>query len=63
MNVKTKLIVVSSLLAIVPLIIATILLERVSTTMASEALEIAAQHQLISIRDTKKTQLVAQFKI
>ena len=61
MNIKTKLIAVSSALAIVPLITATLIIESMAINTASEALEDAAKNQLISIRDTKKAQIEDYF--
>jgi len=60
-NIKTKLITISSALAIIPLITSVIILESLSTNTASNALETAAENQLISIRDTKKTQIEDYF--
>lgn len=61
MTIKWKLTLVCSLLAIIPLIAAMLILERISVTTASEALENAARNQLVSIRDTKKTQIEDYF--
>ena len=62
MNIKKKLIIIASSLAIVPLVIAIAVLENVASSDAAAALEDAAKHQLISIRDTKKTQIEDYFK-
>ncbi len=51
----------ASSLAIVPMTIAIFVLENIATDTASEALEFAAKNQLISIRDTKKTQIEDYF--
>jgi len=48
-------------LAIVPVTIAILVLETIATSTASDALESAAKNQLISIRDTKKTQIEDYF--
>ncbi len=48
-------------LAIVPVTIALLMLENVSTRIAGDALEISAKNQLILIRDTKKTQIEDYF--
>jgi len=48
-------------LAIVPVTIAILVLENISTSTASIALEAAAKNQLIAIRDTKKTQIEDYF--
>ncbi|MFQ5644715.1 MAG: methyl-accepting chemotaxis protein [Thiogranum sp.] len=61
MNVKTKLITVSLALTIVPLVIATLIMERMSTGIASEALQNATRNQLISIRDARKAQIEDYF--
>ena len=61
MNIKKKLILIASGLAILPVVIAIILLENMAANDASAALEDAAKRQLISIRDTKKTQIEDYF--
>jgi len=60
-NIKTKLISISIALAIIPLITSVAILESLATNTASKALEDAAENQLISIRDTKKTQIEDYF--
>lgn len=50
-------------LAILPIVITIVLLENIATDKASVALEHAAKRQLISIRDTKKTQIEDYFGI
>ena len=61
MNIKKKLIIIASSLAIIPVVIAILLLENIATSDASAALEDAAKRQLVSIRDTKKTQIEDYF--
>ena len=61
MNIKKKLIIIASSLAIIPLIIAIAVLEKIATDKSADALEDAAKRQLISIRDTKKTQIEDYF--
>lgn len=61
MNIKKKMILMACGLAIVPVTIAILVLENISTSTASEALEQAAKNQLVSIRDTKKTQIEDYF--
>ncbi|MDY6943270.1 MAG: methyl-accepting chemotaxis protein [Pseudomonadota bacterium] len=61
MKLKTKLITVSIVLAIAPLITAVILLWSVTTSTASDALEEAAKKQLFSIRDAKKSEIEDYF--
>jgi len=60
-NIKTKLITISTALAIIPLITSVIILGSLSTDTATEALNAAAKNQLVSIRDTKKTQIEDYF--
>ncbi len=61
MNIKTKLITISSALAIIPVIASVLILESLSTQTANEAMENAARNQLVSIRDTKKYQIEDYF--
>lgn len=61
MNIKKKLIGVCSILAIVPLVIAMMILESVAVNSASTALEEAASRQLIAVSATKKTQIEDYF--
>ena len=61
MNIKKKLILIASGLAVVPVVVAIFLLKNIATNDASAALEDAAKRQLISIRDTKKTQIEDYF--
>ncbi len=61
MNMKKKMILMTIGLAIIPVIIAILVLENIATSTASEALEAAAKNQLISIRDTKKHQIEDYF--
>lgn len=61
MNIKKKLIILAAGLAILPLIIAIFILENIAAGDSSAALEDAAKRQLISIRDTKKTQIEDYF--
>ena len=61
MNIKNKMILMACGLAIVPVTIAILVLENIATSTASEALEAAAKNQLVSIRDTKKTQIEDYF--
>lgn len=61
MNIKKKMVLMAVGLTIIPMAIAIIVLENIATDTASEALEAAAKNQLISIRDTKKTQIEDYF--
>jgi methyl-accepting chemotaxis protein len=61
MNIKKKMIVMALGLAIIPVTIAIFVLENIAVNTASDALEAAAKNQLISIRDTKKTQIEDYF--
>ncbi|MFO7602458.1 MAG: methyl-accepting chemotaxis protein, partial [Gammaproteobacteria bacterium] len=61
MKIKTKLIAVSIALAIVPLVAATLIIQSLATSSASEALEGAARNQLVAIRETKKAQIEDYF--
>jgi methyl-accepting chemotaxis protein len=61
MNIKKKMILMACGLAIIPLTIAIITLESIATDTAKNALKYAAENQLISIRDTKKTQIEDYF--
>ncbi len=61
MNIKKKMILITSGLAIVPVILSILLLKSIATNEASDALEEAAKRQLISIRDTKKKQIEDYF--
>lgn len=61
MNIKKKMITMALSLAIVPLVVAIFILEYAAVSTSSEALEAAAKNQLISIRDTKKTQIEDYF--
>ncbi len=62
MNIKVKLIVVCLLLAVIPLVIAAIILGKASNESASAAIESAVKKQLISIRDIKKNQIEDYFR-
>ena len=62
MRIKKKLILVCSGLAIVPLVVATIILELVAINKATNAIEDAASRQLISVSHTKKTQIEDYFE-
>lgn len=61
MNIKKKLIIMASSLAILPVVLAIAILENIASGDAAAALEDAAKRQLISIRDTKKTQIEDYF--
>jgi methyl-accepting chemotaxis protein len=61
MNIKKKMVLIACSLAIVPVTAAILILEQIATDQASVALEDAAKRQLISIRDTKKTQIEDYF--
>jgi len=61
MNIKKKMILITSGLAIIPIILSVFLLKSIATNEASDALEEAAKRQLISIRDTKKKQMEDYF--
>jgi len=61
MNIKKKMILITSGLAIVPVILSVFLLKSIATNDASNALQGAAERQLISIRDTKKKQIEDYF--
>jgi len=62
MNIKKKLIAIALSLAIIPLVIAIALLENTASNVATLALEEAAKRQLISVRDTKKSQIEDYFR-
>ena len=61
MNIKNKMILMACGLAIVPVTIAILVLENISTNTASDALEASTKNQLIAIRDAKKTQIEDYF--
>ena len=61
MNIKNKLILGSSLLVVVPLILAGLFIGLVATTTAKNALEEQAERQLISLREIKKNQIEDYF--
>jgi len=61
MNINKKMILMACGLAIIPLIVAIAVLGNIATNIASNSLETAAKNQLISIRDTKKTQIEDYF--
>jgi len=62
MMLKKKLILGSTLLGILPVIIASAILEYVSVDSARTAIEQQTQNQLISVRDIKKNQLEHYFE-
>ncbi|MDH5599827.1 MAG: methyl-accepting chemotaxis protein [Gammaproteobacteria bacterium] len=61
MNIKKKMLLITSGLAIIPLTLSIFLLETIATQEASDALYDVAKRQLISIRDIKKTQIEDYF--
>jgi len=61
MNIKKKMILVTSGLAIIPVILSILLLKSIATEEASDALQEASKRQLVSIRDTKKKQIEDYF--
>lgn len=61
MNIKKKLILITTGLAVIPVVTAIMILEYIATSDASAALEDAAKNQLISIREAKKTQIEDYF--
>jgi len=61
MNIKNKLILGSSLLAAVPVILASLFIESVATNTAKDALEKQIDNQLVSLREIKKTQVENYF--
>ncbi len=62
MNIKSKMILGSTLLAAVPVIIASFVLDRIAVDTSSEALETQVRHQLVALRESKKTQIEDYFK-
>ena len=63
MKIKTKMLLGASLLALIPVLIASIVLSSISVSTSSEALEHQVASQLISLRETKKVQIEDYFKI
>lgn len=61
MNIKKKMIIVAIGLAIIPVMLAIFVLRNIATNTSSGALEAAAKNQLVSIRDTKKSQIEDYF--
>lgn len=61
MNIRKKIMIAGAALSLLPLITAVIILEKVSADSASEALAHSATNQLISIRDSKKSQIEDYF--
>lgn len=61
MNIKQKVTLAMMAMAAIPLLISSLLLGSTATLVANEALEQAAQNQLIAIRDAKKAQIEEYF--
>jgi methyl-accepting chemotaxis protein len=62
MKIKNKMILGSTLLAVVPVVIASIVMNIVAVDTSSEALKQQVKNQLVSIRDTKKVQIEDYFQ-
>ncbi len=62
MNLKKKLIFTSIGLAVLPLVIGTGIIYKISSTTTAGAMEEAVEKQLIAVRDAKKTQIEDYFK-
>jgi len=63
MQIKTKLITGSIVLATIPVILISIIIDTVAMNDSHEALQLKAQQQLTSIRDIKKTGIENYFKL
>lgn len=61
MTIKRKMILITSGLAIIPVILSVFLIKSIATNKASDALQDTSKRQLISIRDTKKKQVEDYF--
>lgn len=61
MRLKQKIAIGAVLLAALPVLIASLVLESVATSKSREALEHAAMERLIALRDAKKTQIEDYF--
>ena len=62
MKIKNKMILGSSLLAALPVILASVVLDIIAVETSSEALETQVSNQLIALRESKKTQIEDYFK-
>ncbi len=62
MKIKSKMILGSTLLAALPVIIASIVLDIIAVDTSSEALEAQVRNQLVALRESKKTQVEDYFK-
>lgn len=62
MKIKGKMLLGSSLLALVPVLLTSIILSTVSVDYSSNALEAQVQSQLVSLRETKKDQIEGYFQ-
>ena len=62
MKIKNKMILGSTLLAALPVIIASIVLDIIAVDTSSEALEGQVRNQLVALRESKKTQVEDYFK-
>ncbi|MEH6625246.1 MAG: methyl-accepting chemotaxis protein [Motiliproteus sp.] len=61
MNIKRKVTLAAIAIATIPLLLASLTLGKIASDQSSEALEQAARNQLVSIRETKKTQIEDYF--
>jgi methyl-accepting chemotaxis protein len=62
MKIKSKMILGSTLLAAVPVIIASIVLDIIAVDTSSSALEAQVRNQMVALRESKKTQIEDYFK-
>jgi methyl-accepting chemotaxis protein len=62
MKIKNKMILGSTLLAAVPVIIASIVLDIIAVDTSSAALEAQVRNQMVALRESKKTQIEDYFK-
>jgi methyl-accepting chemotaxis protein len=62
MKIKNKMILGSTLLAALPVIIASIVLDVIAVDTSSTALEAQVQNQMVALRESKKTQVEDYFK-
>ena len=62
MKIKSKMILGSTLLAALPVIVASIVLDVIAVDTSSTALEAQVRNQLVALRESKKTQVEDYFK-
>ncbi|MCN4145045.1 MAG: hypothetical protein LC437_08505 [Thiohalomonas sp.] len=63
MNIKTKMLLGSGILTIVPLLVVTMLIGWQSIDKGEKALQEQVHNRLIALRDDKKSQIKNYFKI